>query len=271
MKIAVHITFFFVESRLPYLRQVVNNLEGLNQEVQFFIYTNKDFNEILSAENIQFKIFPYKKWGLLGYNQALWNKLGLTTFVHPYYLAWENRKVIEKNIDEFDVQMYIEDDIAFNIDTFNYWIRYKDICSTHGFNLGFLRIEFDSNRQTYLTDLKKWPQKIIEIDDQLFLINDVNPYCAFWIYDRADLKEFIKTKEWKFQFSGEGIREKSAIGWHGTMMNRYKNTIIPLYKLSAREYLLPKSCMVHHIPNNYTGNRDSPLLMLPEAHKILVA
>lgn len=181
MKIAVHITFFFVESRLRYFQQVVENFEQLPHQVYFFIYTNEEFEIPLHAKNIQCKVYGYKKWGLFGYNGGIWGKLGLTAVVHPYYLTWENRKIVEETINDFDVQVYIEDDIAFDINTLNYWIDNKDICLSNQYNLGFLRIEFDNDSQAYFTDLVSWPQNTIEIDGQFFLVNDVNPYCGFWI------------------------------------------------------------------------------------------
>jgi len=69
---------------------------------------------------------------------------------------------------------------------------------------------------------------MIELDDHKFLLNDVITYCAFWIYERDDLSKFALSKEWGFAFRGEGIREKSAIGWHGINMPGFKGTLVPL-------------------------------------------
>ena len=43
-----------------------------------------------------------------------------------------------------------------------------------------------------------------------------------------------------------GIREMSAIGWHGKNMSRYKATIIPLIKNK-----LNSSCFIKHLSNNH--------------------
>lgn len=269
MKIAVHITFFFVETRLDYLRKVIANFEELPHDLHFFIYSNRDLKSLIKASNVQFKLFPYKKFGVLGYNGGFWNKLKLTSFVHPYHLAWENRKVVEQIVDAYDVQMYIEDDIAFKNENFNYWLKYKDICNRDNYNLGFLRFESDSKNQTYLTDLFDLPKKTIRLNQQLFLINNTNPYCGFWIYGQDELKKFVKTNEWNFKFKGIGIREKSAIGWHGLMMNRYQGTILPLCLSENGEYILSQGCAVHHIPNTYINDPVHCKIKLPKLTEII--
>jgi hypothetical protein len=130
---------------------------------------------------------------------------------------------------------------------------YNEIVSNSGYNLGFLRTEFDGN-QKFITDLTKPLTNTISIDDKLFIINDNNPYCGFWIYSKKELKEFIKSKEWFFDFEHYGIREKAAIGWHGKNMSRYKNTIIPLIENNNNLETLYHS-NVHHLPNNYINHK----------------
>ncbi len=172
MKIAVHITFFFVESRLRYLQQVIDNFEKFPHDVQIFVYTNQVMAGLVRAKNVHYKIFSYRKSGVLGYNKGVWNKLGLTSLVHPYHLSWENRKIVEQMADDFGAQIYIEDDIDFTLDNFNYWMKNKDICLQNDYNLGFLRIEYKGVNQVYLTDLLKLPLKKIELNGQLFLMNE---------------------------------------------------------------------------------------------------
>ncbi len=253
MKIAAHITFYFVESRLKFLREVIKNLELLPHEVNIFIYCNEDVNDYIESNKVVLKVYPYKKTKLLGYNNGIWNSLGMTQFVHPYYLSWENRKIITSIVDDYDIQIYLEDDIAFTNDNLNYWLSHKDICIAHSYNLGFLRFEKDLSNQLFLTDPNTIPTKQIKIKNQHFIVNDVNPYCGFWIYDRAELLQFVKSKEWNFKFKGLAIREKSAIGWHGSMMKRYINTIIPISSENDKK-LLANECLVHHLPNNYIGH-----------------
>ena len=87
-----------------------------------------------------------------------------------------------------------------------------------------------------------------------------NPHCAFWIYDKNEFKEFIKTKYWKFDWKWVTIsgilliREMATIGWHGVNMNgidmdRYLATIIPLKKGQ-----LDSNSFVRHLSNNFSIN-----------------
>ena len=68
------------------------------------------------------------------------------------------------------------------------------------FNLGFVRVEDNKRKGLYLVDIFLQLYKYIFINDNKYFINDVNPYCAFWIYDQIEFKKFINTKIWKFNW-----------------------------------------------------------------------
>ena len=85
----------------------------------------------------------------------------------------------------------------------------------------------------------------------------------FWIYDKKELKKFVESDEWRFKFKGYGIREMSAIGWHGKNMERYKGTIIPLRSTENNTYVVNDDCKVHHFPNNYIGSNEFCCIKLP--------
>jgi len=268
MKIATHITFFYDKTRIQYLEKVVNNLLDINSKdknIHIHIYTNHFFYVFNKRnKNIIYHRFGYKKnWRWQFPFDHIINKIGLKCFVHPFYLSWENRKYVEKYIEKYDVQMYIEDDILFTKDTFLYWLEnYKNV-NKNGYNLGFLRIEYDKNGVSYFSDLWEKPNNIIEIDSKKYIENAVNPYCAFWIYEKDELKEFIKSQEWKFNFVRYNIREKSAIGWHGKDMTRYKGTIIPLILNEKNKLQIDTRCTVHHLPNNYIGHNAFCTIKFP--------
>ncbi len=261
MNLGVHITFYYVENRLQYLKKVIEGIESIDAEKTIFVYSNRDFKLDEHHENVKIIVhdFARKNNNKLHsihrfYYQTLL-KLGLTKLVHPFYLAWVNRKYVEKYIENFDVQMYIEDDIYFNSNTFDYWLENKDICLKNNYNLGFLRIEKDNKTNNeYSTDLFKPLDRIVDLDDTKFLLNDINPYCGFWIYEKSELKKFIKSSEWKFKFKNYRIRERSAIGWHGFKMDRYKGTLVPLEEKGNNFYQCNENSSVHHMPNNYIGN-----------------
>jgi hypothetical protein len=252
MKLAVHVTFFYDKNRVGYLNDVINNLLELPEDVTIYIYGNKRI--CFKNKKIKQFIFGYRRnfrWQFR-YNHTF-NKIGFKLFIHPYYLSWENRNYVEKFIDKYDVQMYLEDDIKFTKANFEYWFKNHEKVIKQGYNLGFLRVENDEKGNWFYSDLWEKPQQIILIDGVRYLLNSVNPYCAFWIYDKKELSEFIKSKEWKFNFVRYNIREKSSIGWHGKDMSRYKGSVIPLLEIENK-LIIDKGCIVHHLPNNYIGH-----------------
>lgn len=253
MKLAAHVTFFHSPQRLKYLKKVVDKLLEIDENIDIYIYTNKKFSLYPAKSNIKLKIFNYRKFFISRFSsKSLLSKLGIKWLIHPFYLAWENRDVIEIVVEKYDVQIYLEDDIEFKKDNFDYWLKYRQLTNRFNFNLGFFRFEVDENQRKLLTDVN-WPlNEIIELEGQKFLLNNLNPYCGFWIMDKKELKEFIKSKEWNFEFNGCGVREKAAIGWHGINMKRYKGTIIPLVQ-QDNNYATPIESIVHHLPNNYIG------------------
>ena len=261
MKIVAHITFFYDPKRLGYLKEVINSLLELDSGIDIFLYTNEKFDLFRHSKNIKLLFYPYVNNKINFSYKSIFNKLGLKKLINPYYLTWENRKIIEDVVDTYDIQIYLEDDIKFTNTNLNYWLNYNEIVTKKGYNLGFFRVEFDETEKM-ITDLTRPLTKMVSIDNIDYIVNDNNPYCGFWIYSKEELKQFIKSKEWKFDFKQYGIREKSAIGWHGKGMRRYKETIIPLKK-EIDKYMTTDDCTVHHLPNNYINSNSFCSIKFP--------
>jgi len=254
LKLAAHITFFHVEERICYLEQVLDGLLAMKCDTHVFIYTNKQFSlKNRKNANIQHFVFPYKAKRPNFHFNSLVGKMGWKQWVHPYHLSWEPRSVIEKSIEDYDIQLYLEDDMAFTQKNLDYWFKHKDSLIAKGHNLGFLRVEFKNNERL-ITDLQAPLKSTKVLDNKCYLVNDQNPYCGFWIYDKKELKRFIKSKEWRFKFKEYFVREKSAIGWHGTNMGHYKSTLLPLEK-SHKNLHTKEGAAIHHLPNNYIDHQ----------------
>jgi len=139
MKLGVHITFYFVEARLKYVHEVLDAIRSLPAEVRIFIYSNKNLDEYLEpAANIIVMQYNYWKIGKVKLASFFDNPY-LKWFVHPYHLSWENRKIVEQTLNDFDAQVYLEDDIRFDTTSFKYWMKYQPICKRYGYNLGFYK------------------------------------------------------------------------------------------------------------------------------------
>ena len=145
--------------------------------------------------------------------------------------------------------------------TINYWVDYKDKLLKENYNLGFIRIELDQSGNECAPDLGIPPDnsyipvlnKKIIIDNEDYIINNINPYCAFWIYDKNEFNRFIDSIFYDpVNIIGYGERETIAIGLHGINTNWYKNTVLPL-----ENNKLTNSCKIYHLPNNYINYFDS--------------
>ena len=263
MKIAFHITHYQVAGRAEYLRRVLGNLSVIPHDLNVFIYTNVDLPFVKEFEKLKIRVIKARFRNFRGSRRFL---SFVKTFSHrsyvriaqridPFYLTWVNRKYVLETVDQYDVQVYLEDDLGFTNATLDYWQKYSPVCIRNGYNLGFLLTEEDgeSNRR-FCAGLWESPERMIEIEGKKFLLNDVNPYCAFWIYNKDELKEFTKSREWEFRFRGYGVRERSAVGWHGLGMKRYRGTVIPLLQNGDGGLSVDPNSAVPHYPNNYVGH-----------------
>ena len=71
--------------------------------------------------------------------------------------------------------------------------------------------------------------KEVIIESQKYIINDKNPYCGFWIYDKLEFNKFVDSKYYDIRnVNGYDIRAVVAIGLHGVQTDWYKATVIPL-------------------------------------------
>ena len=234
MKIAVHITSFHGDNykeRIIFLKKIIKNYQIISKKIDIFIHTNK-ISKILESKNVKLILHDLE------------NK-------NPFYLSWLSRPMMEKQKDKYDCFIYSEDDILFSKKNFEYWLKYKEICLKNNHNLGFIRIE-KKNEEIFSTDLIKKINYFLRINNKVFAVNDVNSYCAFWIYDKKEFIKFTQSKFWNFRWKGKnmhafyGVREMSAIGWHGKNMSRYNYTLIPMTKnkLNSGSYIL-------HLTNNH--------------------
>ena len=239
MKITIHITHFFNQEyihRIKYLRYIVKTYKKISRFADIYIHTNSNI----------------KNYKIKGAKYVVHNLKN----THPWFLSWKCRKLMFKQRKLYDFFIYSEDDILFTKKNFYYWLKYKDLCIKNDYNLGFFRTE-KKNNKTYLTDINKKLSYFCNINGSRFLINDINPYCAFWIYDKKEFNNFVKNKYWSlFNWYNEktpyGAREMSAIGWHGVNMNRYKETVVPILKKSEMKDF---SCITH-LANNYAQTNN---------------
>lgn len=81
-------------------------------------------------------------------------------------------------------------------------------------NLGFVKIKLKNNEE-YLTDLQRVKMNnSIKLDNTNYCINNINPYCARWIYNKEEFNKFINSKYYDINnIPDYQIREKVLLGY----------------------------------------------------------
>lgn len=239
MKITKHISFYYVPDRIVYVNNIINETNTYPYPTDMFIHTNR---AELQASDFQ----PYTN----GRIHIVYHDL---SGIHPFYLTWKCRDLLKQQQDDYDIFMYIEDDILVPWKAIAYWLEYHEKLVARHYNLGFLRIEVEDNIE-YITDLHGEPlDTVIDVDGTPYGVNNKNPYCAFWIYDKNEFTRFVNSPYYQIKnIPTYGIREQSAFGLHGKGMTWYKNTVIPVIRGKLCE-----DCKIYHMPNNYVTDKTS--------------
>jgi len=241
MIIVTHICFFYIKERISYLNRIIHETNKYKYTTDIFIHTNEIFSDKYLDKYT---------------NGKIWIVYHDLTNEHPFYLSWKCRDLLKKQKDDYDIFMYIEDDILVPHNTLEYWLKYNEKMIEMNYNIGFVRIEIDKNNIEFMTDIHNVQfNKSIELNGEKYCINDINPYCAFWIYNKKEFHKFVNSKYYNInnilRIGFYPIRESSAIGLHGFGTNWYKNTIIPM-----KDGKLINDCKIYHMPNNYINNNN---------------
>lgn len=227
IKVSVHITHWFSEHRIGYLRRQIEQLNDINADVDIFVHTNVDRLDVKHKHHV------------------ITHEMGEE---YCHFLTWKHRQLMEDQLPYYDVFAYLEDDLLFTNDNFSYWLRHHDILRNHNFQIGFVRYEVDG-RDKYATDIAPIfgdcvPLPRMAIDGFNYWENVNNFYQGCWILDNIEMRKFTQLPQWdlkKCDFYGNFIREKPAIG------------PIPFYDKTMLDLNDP-GCYLHHMPNNYIGH-----------------
>jgi hypothetical protein len=249
MKFTIHITYFYLESRIKYINNIINETNNYEQPADIYIHTN-NFN----LNKTSFDEYTNGCINIIHYD---------LTNTNPELLSWKCRDLMKQQINEYDVFIYIEDDILVPYKAIKYWMKYNEKLIDINYNIGFVRIEFNNDIE-YITDLEgDYLDTCITLDEE-YCVNNKNPYCAFWIYNKNEFIRFVNSPYYDIRYiRGYDPRAASAIGLHGLYTNWYKNTIIPIVNKKLIE-----DCKIYHMPNNYIGHKDFATIKFDEAIKL---
>jgi len=240
MKITKHISFYFLIDRIIYINNIIDETNKYEYTTDIFIHTNNiDLQEGMLNNYTN------------GYIKIIYHDL---SNIDPFYLTWKCRELLQQQRNEYDIFMYIEDDILVPYKAIQYWLEYNQILLEMNYNLGFVRIEVEDGVE-YITDLYgEIFDTFIDLNEKKYCVNNKNPYCAFWIYNKNEFNNFVNSKYYNINNINHyyGIREKSAIGLHGFYTDYYKNTLIPIVNNKLIE-----ECKIYHMPNNYVLDKNT--------------
>ena len=238
MKITKHIYFYYLTDRIIYINNIIDETNKYEYTTDIFIHTNN-----IDLQEEMFNNYTN------GYIKIIYHDL---SNIHPFYLTWKCRDLLQQQQHEYDIFIYIEDDILVPYKAIKYWLEYNEKLIKMNYNLGFVRIEVENNIE-YITDICVKLDNIINLNEEIYCVNDKNPYCAFWIYNKNEFNNFVNSKYYNINnISDYGIREQSAIGLHGTSTDWYKNTLIPIINNKLIE-----ECKIYHMPNNYVLDKNT--------------
>lgn len=217
----VCIAHHYSSARFEYLCEVLDNFaEKYNCSLDIIIDTNSDEleKELLPIRNI--KIVTH------------------TGLEHPFHLTWMHRKHIKDNIDNYEIFLYVEDDVLVPYENYlNYLENFKLLWPKYV--PSFIRVEEKEDGQ-YVGDVhEKQYLNIINVGDKQF---NAFPfpfnYHAFWIMPQKELKEVMDDG---FVMLSDG-REFAAsfVAWH-----LGKPALVEI-----EDNQVSKKCYSYHLPNN---------------------
>ncbi len=179
MNICVNITYFQNENTSnKHLKQVIEALQSFNENVSIFIHTNINYDTCYN--NVFSIVHDIKN-------------------IHPYFLTWKHRHFLLTHTKQYDVYLYLEDDILFQEYNLQYWCEYNSILKPNQNTVGFIRIETDAQNEEYVIDVPchnvkykkniQFAQHIQAINQHTFLKQRYS-YCALWLLDNQSFNTF---------------------------------------------------------------------------------
>jgi hypothetical protein len=244
MRLLVHVAFHFVPDRTKYLREAVAQLAALPfGQVDVVVDTNAD--DALP----QISALPGVK------KVNVWKGLE-----DPFKLTWMHRKEIEDRLEEYDVFMYVEDDILIPEPTISRWSAEVGKLGRYRFVPGFVRVEENRAGALVLSDFR-FPldrADVVTIEGVRYLATPF-PYQACWIYEKAEMRRFVSAPSYgggavhtpplEERDGALDVRESVAVGavFDDVPPGFVSRTLVPL----TEDLRIAPDALIFHMPSNY--------------------
>jgi hypothetical protein len=257
-KLLVCVTFHFDEGRLKYLDLISSQFSKLGNNVIAYIITNNadaaslgKIDQVLRRKGFDYDVlFPT----LLG---------------HPYLLAWCHFDVIRTKLRDDSIThfLYLEDDILVTPANVEYWMIGREHLRDTNFIPSFIRYEVQDGEPALLsTDIIKriyFPTAPkIRVSDTHYYINSKYPYQGMYLLDRSLMIEHLSNMTSFLDYGTLGIREKAAQGiiFSNVPSGFHSRNLIGY---DAWNNKMDQNCLIHHTPNNYANNPNTPHAKIP--------
>ena len=259
-KLAICVTFHYVEDRLRYLDMISDHFATLGEDVSVMIVTNSDEADTLARTLARTRQVLEGK----GFDFDFLVPTGLG---HPFLLTWSHLVDFREKIKDpsFTHFLYLEDDILVTRRNMEYWMQAREELRRRNFIPSFLRVERkDGCRDWYSTDCKQsfdvleMPRYRTETNPDRIYVSVPTPYQGMYLMDRELMLEHLSSRSCVPEGGGWGIREKAARGltFERVRKGYYSRNLLP-FSLAAGK--VDDACFIHHTPNNYanqTGRAD---------------
>ncbi len=257
-----HVAFHYVESRTRYLAEIVQNFASYELDrVEVVIDTNSErvaafLATCVCPPHVTVRAHVH------------------TTLSHPFGLTWMHRRSMPQRHREFDLFMYLEDDILVPWPAVRAWLADTEALYEQGCLRGFLRVERNLKDQLVATDwMTRLRNPLFRDIGGVRYIHPRYPYQAFWLATASQLDDFMKLPIWSqgglhprsklrldqpaWWDSPESMRERAAYGMQYARGGSHQ-VLLPL----ATDGQVDPDCFVYHLPNNYGLQAVCPLARL---------
>jgi len=260
-KIAIVLCFHFKKNRLKTLNKNIIEIASYNFNTNLTVITNnlKKKNELELRKILKKKV---KKYSIIM----------VKNLPDENFLPWHSINIMKNKIKDnsYSHFMYLEDDIIVNSKNISYWIYFRKVLKKINLIPNFIRCEAYKGKLFSVDNPKKLIKKnnpVVFAENKEFgFINSKYPYSGMYLMDRELLKNFLKSKAIKIDFSFNNrvmkslypIKELVNISYaYLDVPTRYHNKLVlPFMKNKIPEFSIIKHCdlkYVRHKPLNKMG------------------
>jgi hypothetical protein len=251
-KLLVHIAFHYNNYRVQYLLTVLENFKN---------YQLSDIHVVIDTNTEETKEKLKDFIAELPFQVNIHCHLDLD---HPFSLTWTHRQQMLEHLEDYDIFMYLEDDILIPWAAFEAWLSENEAVYKTGRIRGFLRVENPGGDKLYATDYTgPMPAPVIWRIGQQYYFEPSRCYHGCWVYTKKQMKDFIQSSSWMNReiFSGDDrdraifrgdIRASAAAG----MMKPLQGFHLLVLPINS-DGTFPDEVFIYHLPNNYSTNPDT--------------